>query len=52
MQVIDLPIEFKWPNDLLVGGKKLAGTLCETVVVNEQVAVIDGIGINVGVAKR
>jgi len=34
----------KWPNDVLVGGRKLAGILCERV----GDAVIVGIGVNVG----
>ncbi|MDF1824873.1 MAG: biotin--[acetyl-CoA-carboxylase] ligase [Verrucomicrobiales bacterium] len=39
-------IEAKWPNDLMVGGKKLAGILVETVMVPEPFAVV-GIGLNV-----
>lgn len=39
-------IEAKWPNDLLVGGKKLAGILVETTLVPEPFAVV-GIGLNV-----
>ena len=34
----------KWPNDILVGGKKLAGVLCEVASAKHIVA---GIGINV-----
>ena len=37
-------VKLKWPNDVLVGGKKLAGILCERNGDN----VIAGIGINVG----
>jgi BirA family biotin operon repressor/biotin-[acetyl-CoA-carboxylase] ligase len=36
----------KWPNDLLVGRKKIAGILCETVPL-AQLAIVIGIGINV-----
>lgn len=39
-------IEAKWPNDLLVRGKKLAGILVETTLTPEPFAVI-GIGLNV-----
>ncbi len=35
--------QLKWPNDLLVNGKKIAGILCET----SSDAIIIGIGINV-----
>ena len=34
----------KWPNDVLVGGKKIAGILCE----RKDDSVIGGIGVNVG----
>lgn len=36
----------KWPNDILVNGKKLSGVLCETSPVPEGLFVIVGIGIN------
>jgi BirA family biotin operon repressor/biotin-[acetyl-CoA-carboxylase] ligase len=38
--------EIKWPNDLLVGDRKLAGILAET----DRDAVVVGIGINVAAA--
>ena len=37
-------VKLKWPNDVLVNGKKIAGILCERNVDN----VIVGIGVNVG----
>ena len=37
------PIRLKWPNDLLVGGRKIAGILCERHVDT----VIAGVGVNV-----
>jgi Biotin-(acetyl-CoA carboxylase) ligase len=36
----------KWPNDVLVLGKKLSGVLCETVPVDKGLFVIIGIGVN------
>jgi BirA family biotin operon repressor/biotin-[acetyl-CoA-carboxylase] ligase len=36
----------KWPNDLIVGDKKLAGLLAEIVSVDERLAVVVGIGVN------
>ncbi|AEP02159.1 MAG: biotin--[acetyl-CoA-carboxylase] ligase [Weizmannia coagulans] len=40
--------EIKWPNDLLIGGKKCAGILTELEADTDRIqAVITGIGINV-----
>ncbi|MGH3732659.1 MAG: biotin--[acetyl-CoA-carboxylase] ligase [Acidimicrobiales bacterium] len=36
----------KWPNDLVVGGDKLAGLLAEIVSVGDSFAVVVGIGVN------
>ncbi len=41
----------KWPNDILVGGKKAGGVLCETTGAGEATpCVVIGIGINVNTA--
>ncbi len=42
------PTRIKWVNDVYNEGGKVAGILTETVKVGEYVAVIVGIGINVG----
>ena len=43
-----LPAKIKWPNDILVNGKKLAGVLAEAHWIgSELAAVVLGIGINV-----
>jgi BirA family transcriptional regulator, biotin operon repressor / biotin---[acetyl-CoA-carboxylase] ligase len=41
-------VELKWPNDLVVRGRKLAGLLCERV----QNADLIGLGMNVNVESR
>lgn len=47
-QVAGVAPRLKWPNDLLVGERKLAGLLAESVVVDGRVdAVVVGIGLNV-----
>jgi len=37
----------KWPNDIIVSGKKICGILTETVLDKSKVSVILGIGLNV-----
>lgn len=36
----------KWPNDLLVGEKKIAGLLAEVVTTDDGLAIVVGVGIN------
>ncbi len=40
-------VRVKWPNDVLVQGRKLAGILVEARKVNESHAVVIGVGLNV-----
>jgi len=41
-------VQIKWPNDLLVGDKKIAGILIENMIIHQQIShSIIGIGINV-----
>ena len=44
--VCGLPVDIKWPNDLVVNQRKLCGILCETVDTDAGYAVVVGIGIN------
>jgi BirA family biotin operon repressor/biotin-[acetyl-CoA-carboxylase] ligase len=47
------PAMIKWPNDVLVGRKKVAGTLVESAAANQMVAwVVFGIGVNVNVDRQ
>lgn len=42
----------KWPNDVLVGGKKVAGTLVEFATQDERVEYVSlGLGVNVNVTR-
>ena len=43
ISVGDVPATLKWPNDVLVEGRKLAGILCERV----EDGVVIGIGLNI-----
>jgi BirA family biotin operon repressor/biotin-[acetyl-CoA-carboxylase] ligase len=49
-----LPLRFKWPNDLLAGGQKLAGILLESEMAAGGALdfVIIGVGVNLASAPR
>ncbi|PRQ05353.1 Bifunctional ligase/repressor BirA [Enhygromyxa salina] len=40
-------LALKWPNDLLLGGRKLAGILCESRWRGREVELVVGFGVNV-----
>lgn len=42
----------KWPNDLLVNGKKVAGVLTELVVFPDSFGIVLGIGINTNMSQE
>lgn len=44
--------QIKWPNDLLIEGKKVSGTLCETVSFEDRMGIVLGIGINVNMSQE
>lgn len=46
-QRTQVPATLKWPNDVLVEGRKLAGVLTETSRVGETQVAVVGIGLNV-----
>ena len=47
----DLDVQVKWPNDLVLGRKKLAGMLVESTLSGPVITVaVCGIGINVGLS--
>jgi BirA family biotin operon repressor/biotin-[acetyl-CoA-carboxylase] ligase len=47
-EVSGLPIGIKWPNDLLIDGKKISGILLEGLLEEERiVSIIAGVGISV-----
>lgn len=46
--LVNVSIETKWPNDLLIRGKKVCGILMESVLIGQKIeAIIIGIGLNV-----
>lgn len=47
-RVTGLPAKLKWPNDVLAGGRKLGGLLCESAGIGQaDPVVVVGIGLNV-----
>ncbi len=50
----DTPIQFKWPNDVLAAGRKVAGILVEAEKLpdEDRTALIVGIGVNIVSAPR
>lgn len=42
----DLPLQLKWPNDVLLGGKKLCGILLEAETKDDKLYLIIGVGVN------
>jgi len=47
LQRLNFKVELKWPNDLLLKGKKVGGLLCETLTVDGRLWVFLGIGLNI-----
>jgi BirA family biotin operon repressor/biotin-[acetyl-CoA-carboxylase] ligase len=43
---LQVPVQLKWPNDVLKNGKKLAGVLVETATLGPQTWAVIGIGLN------
>lgn len=47
---IDCPVRLKWPNDIMLHGRKLGGILIELVTMpGPMVGMIFGVGINLGI---
>jgi BirA family biotin operon repressor/biotin-[acetyl-CoA-carboxylase] ligase len=52
-KITDLKPQIKWPNDCLIGGKKIAGILVDISAELGRVAhAIPGIGLNINTAKK
>ncbi len=51
-ELYDLPVGIKWPNDLVVNGRKLSGTLTEMSAEITKVSyIVIGVGINANVTQ-
>jgi BirA family biotin operon repressor/biotin-[acetyl-CoA-carboxylase] ligase len=47
-----LAARLKWPNDLLIGGRKIAGILLESRIVGDTATAVIAIGVGVNLAQR
>lgn len=50
LRALGVPAAVKWPNDVLIEGRKVCGILCESSVLEGAARVFIGIGINVEAA--
>lgn len=46
-RVAEVDAVLKWPNDVLIGGRKVAGILAEVAATSPEPAVVVGVGLNV-----
>ncbi|MEV0946012.1 biotin--[acetyl-CoA-carboxylase] ligase [Rhodococcus sp. NPDC049939] len=49
--VAKVPAELKWPNDVLIDGRKVAGILAEVAATTPDPKVVVGIGLNVSLTR-
>ncbi len=52
LRSVGVEAELKWPNDMLIGGRKVAGILTERVETADGPAVVAGVGLNVGMTAQ
>jgi len=52
LESLDVKVGLKWPNDILVENKKLAGILVETRIQSDQIYIVVGVGLNVKMPEQ
>ncbi|MEG1528358.1 MAG: biotin--[acetyl-CoA-carboxylase] ligase [Clostridia bacterium] len=48
---LDIVSSIKWPNDLLIDGKKICGVLCESIDCGQRIVLL-GVGVNVNYVSK
>ncbi|MFY7842645.1 MAG: biotin--[acetyl-CoA-carboxylase] ligase [Rhabdochlamydiaceae bacterium] len=51
LRKLEIPAYIKWPNDILVEGKKIEGILCELIAKDGYYVVVLGWGLNVNMSQ-
>lgn len=51
LDALPIPAKLKWPNDVLVHGRKLCGILGEAVSLGDEPALVLGLGLNVSLTE-
>lgn len=46
-ELCEVSAAIKWPNDIIIGSRKVCGILCESVTFGDITSIIIGIGVNV-----
>lgn len=47
LEQLGVPAQLKWPNDLIVAGRKLGGVLCESFQTPSGTSTVIGVGVNI-----
>jgi len=46
-KLVDIPMQLKWPNDIMARGKKMGGILVETRKQKQEFIIVTGMGLNI-----
>lgn len=52
LETLGIAAKIKWPNDILIDEKKVAGILCETSPYKNEACIITGVGLNVNMTEE
>jgi BirA family transcriptional regulator, biotin operon repressor / biotin---[acetyl-CoA-carboxylase] ligase len=52
LEKYEIDSKIKWPNDILVDRKKIAGILCESVIKGNSFGIVVGCGVNLNMPKE